>query len=80
MDELTGLIGVTYKCNPMPILTIRLTEDEKRILARRSRKAGLRKATFVRQLIRQQPYETSADVLADMEKHWGDQRLRVARK
>ena len=64
----------------MPILTIRLTEDEKRILTKRSRKAGLRKATFVRQLIRQQPYETAADVLADMDKHWGDQRLRVARK
>jgi hypothetical protein len=61
----------------MPILTVRLTDEEQRILTRRSRKAGLRKATFVRQLIRDQPYETAADVLADMEKHWGDRRLRV---
>jgi predicted DNA-binding protein len=64
----------------MPILTIRLTDEEKRILTMRSRKAGLKKATFVRQLIREQPYETAADVLADMAKHWGDERLRVGRK
>jgi hypothetical protein len=64
----------------MSILTIRLSDEEARILARRSRKAGLKKATFVRQLIRQEPYETAADLLADMEKHWGDARLRVRRR
>jgi hypothetical protein len=64
----------------MPVLTIRLTEQEKRILTRRSRKAGMRKATFVRRLIREQPYETASDVLADMEKFWGDDRLRVRRR
>jgi hypothetical protein len=64
----------------MPVLTIRLTEEERRILERRSRKAGLKRATFVRQLIREQPYGTAADVLLDMEKHWGDERLRVRRK
>jgi len=64
----------------MGILTIRLSDEEAKILARRSRKAGLKKATFVRQLIRQEPYETAADLLADMEKHWGNQRLRVRRR
>jgi hypothetical protein len=64
----------------MPVLTVRLTEEEKRILERRSRKAGVRRATFVRQLIREQPYVTAADVLVDMEKHRGDRRLRVARR
>ena len=64
----------------MSILTVRLTEEEGRILERRSRKAGVRRATFVRQLIREQPYGTGADVLVDMEKHWGDERLRVRRK
>jgi hypothetical protein len=64
----------------MPVLTVRLTEEEKRILARRSRTAGVKRATFVRQLIREQPYGTAADVLLDMEKHWGDERLRVRRR
>lgn len=61
----------------MSILTVRLTEEEKLILERRSRKAGVRKATFVRQLIRETPFETAGDVLADMEKRSGDKRLRI---
>ena len=47
----------------MPILTVRLTEEEQQILARRSRRAGVKRATFVRQLIRDQPYTTAAEVL-----------------
>ena len=50
----------------MPVITIRLTDDEERILSRRSRKAGVKKATLVRKLIRDQPYVTATDVLADM--------------
>jgi len=61
----------------MPILTVRLTEEEKRILEKRSRKAGVKKATFVRQLIRETPFESSMDVLADLEKRMGDKRLRI---
>ena len=64
----------------MSVLTVRLTEEETRILHRRSLKAGVKKATFGRQLIRDQPYVTAADVLPDMEKHWGDKRLRVRSK
>ena len=61
----------------MPILTVRLTEEEKRILENRSRKAGVKKAAFVRQLIRETPFESSMDVLADLEKRMGDKRLRI---
>jgi predicted DNA-binding protein len=61
----------------MSILTVRLTEEEKRILEQRSRKAGVKKATFVRQLIRETPFETGRDVLADLEKRLGDKRLRI---
>ena len=61
----------------MPILTVRLTEEEKRILENRSRKAGVKKAAFVRQLIRETPFESSLDVLADLEKRMGDKRLRI---
>lgn len=64
----------------MAILTVRLSEEETRILARRSRGAGLKKATFVRKLIREEPYVTARDVLSDLEEHWGDERLRVRRR
>lgn len=64
----------------MGILTVRLSAEEERLLERRSREAGMKKATFVRKLIRDQPFETAADVLAWAEAHMGDTRLRVRRK
>lgn len=64
----------------MGILTVRLTEDEERVLARRSRQARMKKATYVRMLIREEPLATGADVLADAAKRMGDERLRVTRK
>ncbi len=62
----------------MPVLTVRLSDEETKILARRSRQAGMKRATFVRQLIREQPYATAADLLEDLEKQWGNEQLRVA--
>jgi hypothetical protein len=64
----------------MAILTVRLTEDEEKLLARRSRKAGMKKATYVRHLIREEPFVTGADVLIDSAQRMGDARLRVSRK
>ena len=64
----------------MAILTVRLTDEEERLLTRRSRRAGMKRASFVRKLIREQPFESAADVLADAAKHMGDSRLRVARR
>ena len=64
----------------MAILTVRLTEDEEKLLTRRSRKAGMKKATYVRQLIREEPFVTGGDVLADAAQRMGDLRLRVSRK
>jgi hypothetical protein len=64
----------------MGILTVRLTEDEERVLARRSRQARMKRATYVRMLIREEPVATSADVLADATKRMGVVRLRVSRK
>jgi hypothetical protein len=40
----------------------------------------VKKASFVRKLIREQPFESAADVLADAAKRMGDARLRVARR
>ena len=64
----------------MAILTVRLNDDEERLLARRSRGAGMKKASFVRQLIREQPFESAADVLVDAVKRMGDKRLRIRSK
>jgi hypothetical protein len=64
----------------MAILTVRLTEEEERLLTKRSRGAGMKKATFVRQLIREEPFITGADVLADAARRMGDSRLRISRK
>ena len=64
----------------MGILTVRLSDEEEELLAKRSRNAGMKKASFVRRLIREQPFETAADVTADAARRMGDQRLRVSRK
>lgn len=64
----------------MGILTVRLTDEEERLLSRRSRSAGMKKATYVRHLIREQPFVTAADVLTDAKKRMGDERLRISRK
>jgi hypothetical protein len=78
--------GLTYKRNTdydernMGILTVRLTEEEERVLTRRSRLARMKRATYVRMLIREEPLATGADVLRDALKRRGDPRLRVSRK
>jgi hypothetical protein len=64
----------------MGILTVRLTEEEEQVLTRRSRLARVKRATYVRMLIREEPFVTGADVLADALKRKGDVRLRVSRK
>jgi aminoglycoside phosphotransferase (APT) family kinase protein len=76
----TSRTVVSTISSTMAILTVRLTEEEERLLARRSRSAGMKKASFVRKLIREQPFETAADVLADARKRMGDVRLRVTRR
>jgi len=68
----------------MAILTVRLTADEERLLTKRSRGAGMKKATFVRQLIREEPFVTGTDVVKDAERRMGatrmgDARLRISR-
>jgi hypothetical protein len=64
----------------MAILTVRLTNEEARLLAKRSRGAGMKKATFVRKLIREEPFITAGDVISDANHRMGDSRLRISRK
>jgi len=61
------------------VLTVRLTREEQGILAKRSKRAGMKKATFVRKLIRDEEILTGADALAWSERNWGDASLRINR-
>jgi hypothetical protein len=69
---------MSYKSTTMPpILTVRLTLEEEQILADRAKEAGVKKGTFVRQLIREEQIRTGADLEAWAKRHWGDKRLRI---
>lgn len=59
------------------ILTVRLTREEQAILARRSKRAGMKKATFVRKLIRDEEIVTGSDLTAWADRLAGDERLRI---
>jgi hypothetical protein len=60
-----------------PILTVRLTFEEEQILADRAKEAGVKKGTFVRQLIREEQIRTGADLEAWAKRHLGDKSLRI---
>jgi len=62
------------------VLTVRLTKEEQGILAKRSKRAGMKKATFVRKLIRDEEIITGADALAWSERNWGNPALRISRR
>jgi hypothetical protein len=77
-ESVVDIPALAYKRNTMPaVLTVRLTKEEQGILARRSKRAGLKKATFVRKLIRDEEIVTGADLLSWAERHAGDERLRI---
>lgn len=59
------------------ILTLRLSKEEQGILARRSKRAGMKEAAFVRKLIRAEEIITGADLSAWADRHAGDERLRI---
>jgi hypothetical protein len=61
----------------MPVLTVRISEKEKVLLSRRAKASGLTAGALVRQLINEPPITTGAELLAEMEKHMGDPRLRI---
>ncbi|MEI6052413.1 MAG: hypothetical protein WCQ44_06905 [Opitutaceae bacterium] len=60
------------------VLTVRLSKEEQGILAKRSKRAGMKKATFVRKLIRDEEIVTGADLLAWASRNAGDKRLRIS--
>jgi predicted DNA-binding protein len=64
----------------MTRLSVRLTDEEERLLVRRARNAGMKKATFVRHLIREESFTTANEALVDAEQRMGDMHLRASRK
>jgi hypothetical protein len=69
---------MAYKRNTMPaILTVRLSKEEEIILSKRSKQAGMKKATFVRKLIREEEIVTGTDLLSWVKRHAGDNRLHI---
>jgi len=56
---------------------VRLTKEEQGILAKRSKRAGMKKATFVRKLIRDEEIVTGADLATWADRHAGNERIRV---
>lgn len=64
----------------MPVLTVRISEKEKALLAKRAKQEGLTAGALIRRMLNDVPFITAGDVLDDMERRFGDKRLRVRRK
>lgn len=62
----------------MGMLSVRFTEEDELLLARRARDAGMKKAAYVRHLIRDEPVVLASDVLSDAAQRMGDSRLRIS--
>ncbi|MBC8010400.1 MAG: hypothetical protein H7067_09915 [Burkholderiales bacterium] len=60
------------------VLTVRLSKEEQALLAKRAKSAGMKKATFVRELLaRDAEIRTGEDLAAFAARHAGDKRLRI---
>ena len=70
------MVVVSYECQ-MSVLTIRISDEEKALLAKREKQAGVSTGALVRDLIKAEPIVTSADLLKEMESLVGAQNLRI---
>ena len=61
----------------MPIPSVRLSAEEEAILKERAKNAGVKKATFVRNLIGEEQILTTEDLGAWAARHEGDKRFRI---
>jgi hypothetical protein len=64
----------------MPVLTVRISDEEKKLLARRAGKAGLSSGALVRQMLREAPLASAAELLDEMNRRLGDAKLRIKRR
>ena len=64
----------------MPVLTVRISDEEKKLLARRAGKAGLSSGALVRQMLSEAPLTSAAELLDEMNRRLGDVKLRIKRR
>ena len=64
----------------MPVLTVRISEQEQAQLAARAQKAGVSAGALVRRLLNEAPLTTAEELLKELESHMGDTKLRIRRK
>lgn len=64
----------------MPVLTVRISEEEKKLLAKRAKASGVSSGALVRQLINKTPFTTGADLLEAMTAELGNKRLGFRRR
>ena len=64
----------------MPVLTVRISDKEKKLLASRAGKAGLSSGALVRQMLREAPLDSAAELLDEMNRRLGDTKLRIKRR
>lgn len=64
----------------MPLLSVRVSEKEKSLLARRAKREGSTPAELIRDFIHQEKFVTGADVLRELLPRMGDKSLRIRRR
>lgn len=64
----------------MPVLSVRISEKEKRLLAQKAKEAGVSAGVMVREFINERPFTTGADLLEAMTAELGNKRLGVRRR
>jgi hypothetical protein len=63
----------------MPILTVRLAADEERLLTKRSRDAGMKKAASARPPTREEPFLTGDAIVKGARGRWAMRRCGHAK-
>jgi len=64
----------------MPVLTVRISEEEKARLTERSKQEGISAGALVRRMLNEAPLSTAGELLDEINRRLGDKRLRIRRK
>ena len=74
---------MSYICHTMSVISIRLSAEEKAMLARKAKEAGISSSAMARQLLNAAPLTTAGELLAEMERLMKSNKrsqLRVSRQ
>jgi hypothetical protein len=64
----------------MPVLTVRVSEEEKALLEERAKRAGVSAGALVRQMLHEAPFTTAEELLEEATRRLGDKALRIRRR